>query len=153
MTCQADLQVFQGDDYQGAVSVLDSAGNPVDLTGFTAQAQIRIMPAQYWPLVAADITCDILLPNTVNLYIPSTVTVNLYCTYIWDLQLTDANGIVSTILSGNVYTELDVTRAAGAQQAESDKAFLPKCNAVQELQGIVPIGTLPVMLLPINAEL
>jgi hypothetical protein len=149
MICQADLQVYQGDDYQGTVAVLDSSGNAVDLTGYTALAQIRIMPAQYWPYVAADITCSIGSPNNVvDLYIPAVVTATLYCTYVWDLQLTDSAGLVSTVLNGNVYVEQDITRAAGAQQRESDQAWLVKHDTpwrsrLQQIHAIVDVGSLP----------
>jgi hypothetical protein len=144
-TCQADLQIFQGDDYQGTVTVLDSASKPVDLTGYTVLAQIRIMPAQYWPAVAATITCTVTLPNTITLFIPNTVTINLYCTYVWDLQLTDATGLISTILQGYVYVEQDISRQPGTlQQAESIRASLapPRSSNIRQQTIQVVIDTL-----------
>ena len=148
MICQADLQIYQGDDYSGTVTVLDSSGNAADLTGSAARAQIRIMPAQYWPYVAADIACTVVTPNTVNLYIPAAVTITLYCTYVWDLQLTDTFGMISTVLNGSVYVEQDITRAPGQQQLESDAAYLvnhrtPRTH--QQLQAEIDTGSISVI--------
>jgi hypothetical protein len=106
MPSKADLAIYQGDDYAAVVTV---DGVP-DLTGYVAQAQIRLGPADLCPQVVVEIDTALALPNQINLLIPDNITGRLSGIYMWDLQITDPAGITSTILAGNVVVTREVTR-------------------------------------------
>lgn len=109
MPNRADLSIYQGDDY-GAVVTVNNGQPPDVIAGYTARAQIREAPADECATVAAEITAVVVSP-VVNLSIPREVTVTLCGKYVWDLQLVDPSGTVSTILTGNVNVTSEVTRA------------------------------------------
>lgn len=106
MPTKADLAIYQGDDYAAVVTV----DGLTDLAGFTAQAQIRVGPADTNPQIVVEIDTALALPNTINLVIPNEVTLRLSGTYMWDLQVTDPGGVISTLLAGIVTVTPEVTR-------------------------------------------
>lgn len=107
----ADLVVYQGDDFTGVVSVMDATDAPADLTGYTAKAQIRKNVADREPAIAVEITATVMLPNLVILSIPNAETQALNGTYVWDVQIVSAAGVITTLLYGKVKLFLEVTRA------------------------------------------
>jgi len=107
------IDFTQGDDWASSVTVYDDSGAAADLTGFTAEAQIRRDVADLDPEVAAEITTEIVLPNIIVLSLLHGVTALLSGNYVWDLELTSPNGAVQTILSGTVVVTPEVTRPAG----------------------------------------
>jgi hypothetical protein len=109
MQTNAPLYIYQGDDYAGVVTVLDSNGAAVDLTGYTPKAQIRLGPADHNPVVV-DITTSLVLPNMVSLSIPHSMTTTLNGNYVWDFQLTASDSTIETLLAGGVVVTLEVTR-------------------------------------------
>jgi hypothetical protein len=109
----ANLEVYQGDDYAATVMVTDSAGNAVNLTGYAIQSQVRAGPADNNPTIVCDVTCTFTAPNQITLSIPHATTTTLAGNYQWDLQLTSATGIVTTILAGGVAVTQEITRGPG----------------------------------------
>jgi hypothetical protein len=110
MPSRADLRIYQGDDYIATVTV--NGGTPPEvIAGYTAKAQIREDTADACPTVTAEIVAEVVSP-VVNLSIPHDVTAALCGEYVWDLQLIDPGGVVSTILAGNVIVTSDITRSA-----------------------------------------
>ena len=120
MPDQADLDIYQGDDYAATVSVLDAAGNPVDLAGYQARAHIRKGPGQAYPVIV-DVAVSV-NPNTITLAIPASQTSGLSGKYIWDLELTSTEGIVTTILHGYVNVSNEVTRVWNAPATDHSPA-------------------------------
>ena len=108
MPGKANLVLYQGDDYAAVVTVSGVS----DLSGYTAQAQIRLGPADSNPQVVVEIETTVAPPSTINLEIPNDITGQLSGMYAWDLQVTDPDGIVSTILAGSVVVTPEVTREA-----------------------------------------
>lgn len=111
MPGKANLVLYQGDDYAAVVTVSNGGGS-LDLTGYTAQAQIRMGPADSNPQVVVEIDTSVDPPNQIGLTIPSDITGQLSGVYAWDLQVIDPNGVVSTLLAGNVTVTPEVTREA-----------------------------------------
>jgi hypothetical protein len=101
------LDLYQGDDYAAIVHVT-FGGAPADLTGYTVDAQIRRNNADADPIeatIGATISgSDIILD------IDKSVTTILPGSHMWDLQLTDATGTVTTIMRGPVRVMLEITR-------------------------------------------
>jgi hypothetical protein len=107
----ADLLIYQGDDYSAVVTVTDGTNTPPDLSGYTAQAQIRQGPADANPDIVVDITVSLTPPNQIQLSIPRTTTTTLsHPLYMWDLALTAPDGTVETILRGWAQMTREVTR-------------------------------------------
>jgi len=109
MPSKATLAIYQGDDYFAVVTVTNGTPTPPDLTGYEAQAQIRLSIADK----AADVIVEIATQiegNQIFLSIPAAQTVPLSGTYAWDLQLTRPDGTIVTILAGGVVVTGEVTR-------------------------------------------
>jgi hypothetical protein len=111
MLSKANLEIYQGDDYQGTVTVTNGSTPPDQvLAGYTAQAQIRNGPADKNSAVVIQIQTAVTSPN-VLLTIPKAQTVTLQKSpYAWDLQLTAPDGTITTILAGQVIVTPEVTR-------------------------------------------
>jgi hypothetical protein len=103
-----DLVLYKGDFFQMSVTLKDSTGDPIDLTGSTAQCSIKAN------LAATDsfnamLTVTPLL-GKVDVLFPSSVTSLLNAgDYVWDMQLTDVDGNVRTYFAGDVKVYGEVT--------------------------------------------
>lgn len=111
MAAQANLKIYQGDDYVADVVVMQADGvTPADLTGFTAQSQIRISPGDTSANGAAEFTVGI-TNNIISLTLTNAVTKALSSpTYVWDLQIIDPVGWITTLLYGAVQVTQEVTK-------------------------------------------
>jgi hypothetical protein len=107
---KGDLLIYQGDDYAATVLVSHD-GIPPDqvLLNYTAKAQIRNGFADDFSTVIVEIQTLVQTPY-VNLSIPKAQTLNLMGDYLWDLQVIDSSGVVTTILYGNATVLQEVTR-------------------------------------------
>lgn len=106
---QVDLTLYRGDDFFLDVEVTDSGGAPFDLTGYTAAAQIRATAdAADPPAASFD---PVIAGSTIHLHLPHGEATGLPTPNgAWDVQITDATGIVTTLAFGAVTTTPDVTR-------------------------------------------
>src|SRR6187402_3391613 len=94
-----DLSIYQGDTHSWTVTVLAEDGAPADITGSTAKAQIRRSVADTDPTVAAELATSVASP-VVTMSLSSAQTRPLTGRYVWDLQLTDGAGAITTIMAG-----------------------------------------------------
>ena len=106
---QADLYIYQGDDFTAVVTVLNEDGSEADITGYTAKAQIRGDVADKAD-VMAELTTFVQSPY-VTLSLMHTETANL-CggRSVWDLELTSPEDTVVTVLAGRAFVTAEVTR-------------------------------------------
>jgi len=109
MATKANLALYQGDDFSAVVTVTNGQAPADVLTGYTAQAQIRKTFADLATDVECEITTSIDSPY-IYLQIPHDVTAKLAGNYLWDLQIADAGGLITTLLAGAVTVSLEVTR-------------------------------------------
>ena len=111
MLSRADLEIYQGDDYRARVQVVDAATPPDQiLAGHTARAQIRSGPADTAPAVVMEMSAQVNSPY-VDLTIPHDDTTTMTPgNYVWDLEVVDGNGLVTTILAGHAVVIPEVTR-------------------------------------------
>jgi hypothetical protein len=116
----ADLEVYQGDDFLATVTVMEGS-KPADITGYTAQAQIRRDVADNDPEVAVEITTVVTSPY-ITLSILHDVTATMSGIYVWDLQIINTDGAIETILTGQVRVTQEVTRAV----AKTDGVLVKK---------------------------
>jgi hypothetical protein len=115
MAAKASLTIYQGDDYVANVLVMEGDGvTPADLTGFTAQSQMRVNANDTSPNGAAEFTIGI-TGNLITLTLTNDVTRNLSSpSYIWDLQIIAPNGWITTLLFGNIQVVREVTKVYAA---------------------------------------
>jgi hypothetical protein len=117
MISRQDLSIYQGDDYQAMVNVVNADGTPADITGYSVAAQIRRKVADAASTVDAELVTEVESP-TIKLFLGHEKTVQLSGVYAWDLQLTEtATGFITTILTGKVTILQEVTREAVAASA------------------------------------
>jgi hypothetical protein len=105
---QVNLVLYEGDDFTFMVSVKDSSGQPVDLTGVTARAQIRASITAPAILGSFTPTVDALAGN-IWLHLADTVSSALPSTGVWDVEI-DRGGEITTLAAGTVSMTPDVTR-------------------------------------------
>jgi len=116
-----NLEIYQGDTFKVTVRLRSrnadgSLGAYLDLTGCTAKAQIRSTEAS--DTVIAEFVTEILdqtaTPGGVKLSLTHGVTAALAPTSaageLWDMQITFADGTVTTYLRGGVKITAEVTR-------------------------------------------
>ena len=107
---KADLQIYQGDDYMASVKVMNDDGTDADLTGYTAQAQIRYGPADEEEEIIVDLAPVVAPEGLIAFTIPRAVTADLSGRYQWDLQIVAGTGEVTTLLAGDVVAVKEITR-------------------------------------------
>ena len=105
-----DLVVYEGDALRFTLTIKDSLGAAVNLTGYTAKAQLKTSYSDSSPI---DFVVTIPTPanGVVSVYLAPATTAALIpgSSYIYDLQLTAPGGDVRTYLKGDVSVLPEVT--------------------------------------------
>jgi hypothetical protein len=110
MPSTTHLRIYRGDDYAADIAVTAPDGTPSDLTGYTAQSQIRTGTGDTSPNGVAEFTTAI-VDNVVTIVLDHDVTKDLKRSqYYWDLQITDAAGWITTLMAGQVYVTGEITK-------------------------------------------
>lgn len=105
------LELYQGDDYPLRLEFENLDGSSQDVSGFTYRAQIRrAATSPGAPLATFDVDLAQAASGVVELLLPSDQTAGLPARCVWDLEETDDNGIVTTLMAGAVTVEREVTR-------------------------------------------
>lgn len=109
MAIKANIIVDQGSSFQTSINVTDDDENAIDLTNYTAVAQMR---KHYTSSNAVNFTATIspalgvvtlaLTANATNAIAPGR--------YVYDCELTDNNGTVTRLVEGIVTVTPGVTR-------------------------------------------
>lgn len=101
--------LYRGDSWGITVKPTTPDGTPIDVSGWTAIAQVR---AKYDSTdVLATITTAVSVDG-IALSLSPTETSALHGKPVWDLQTTTAEGLVRTLLAGTFTIVSDVTRVA-----------------------------------------
>lgn len=105
----SNLYIDQGCDYSVTVDVTDATGEPMDLTGYTAEAQIR---RTYSSLTTtATFTTSVATNGTVTISLTNTQTTAIESgRYVYDLNITDTNDNTTRVIEGQVIITPGVTR-------------------------------------------
>ena len=105
-----NISINVGETFSEDLTLLGSAGNGVvDLTGFTAQSQLRKHPSN--PRFA-DIQVGIVnaTQGLINISIASTITENLQGgRHVYDIILTKPNGFKFVAVEGNALVRSGIT--------------------------------------------
>jgi hypothetical protein len=106
------LDLYRGDTFARTFVLWQDAERtqPVDLTDATARAQVR---DEVVGELIVELVASIELPNTVQVGLAADdwPAGSTFTAGVWDLELTFADGSVSTIAAGPVRVSGDVTRA------------------------------------------
>lgn len=110
MAIIANLYIDQGTDFSITVDVTDSAGDILELTGYTAAAQIRKTYSS--STVSATFATSIAeLAGQVTISLTDTQTAALEAgRYVYDLNITSAAGVVTRVIEGQAIVTPGVTR-------------------------------------------
>lgn len=109
MATKANLVIDQGSTYIVEIDLTDQYGDPLNLTGFVANSQIRKWYSSSSP--AASFTTTIYPPSTIVLTLTANQTSNLVAgRYVYDVEATSLNNATSRIVEGIVTVTPQVTR-------------------------------------------
>lgn len=106
MSSPISLTFNQGETVQFPVTIKDSTGTPIDLTGYTFASDIR---KEYTTPVISSFTINTtdLLNGEFVLELSATVTEGLpvntsgrVTSFVFDLDMNDGTGVISTPISG-----------------------------------------------------
>ena len=109
MAIKGNIIIDQGSTFQTSINVTDENDDIVNLTGYTAAAQMR---KHYTSSNATSFSTNIspsigvvtlsMTANTTNLLVPGR--------YMYDCELTDSNGLVTRLVEGIVTVTPGITR-------------------------------------------
>lgn len=109
MATKANIYIDQGSTFTTTVTITDSYGDPIDLTGHTGAGQMR---KSYTSSTAYNFT--VAVGNTtgvITLSMSANATANIAGgRYLYDVELTSASGLVSRVLEGIVTVNPNITR-------------------------------------------
>jgi len=108
-----DITIDQGSDYSLGITVKDSVGDPLDLTGYSARAQLR--PKKDSTILSASFTCEIGSPPTdgqITMTLANAISTAMTAgTYYYDLEVyTAGDGYVKRLIEGKARVKQEVTR-------------------------------------------
>ena len=109
MALKANIVIDQGSTFQTSINVTDDNELPIDLTGYSAAAQMR---KHYTSSNATSFTTSIsaalgVVTLSMNAATTNTITAGRY---LYDCELTDPNGAVTRLVEGIVTVTPGITR-------------------------------------------
>jgi hypothetical protein len=109
MATKANIIIDQGTTFSTVITLADEDGNAIDLTGYSANSQIRkhysSSNSQSFSVSLGGIL------GTVTLSLTSVQTANLVAgRYVYDVEVTSSSNVVSRIVEGIVTVTPEVTR-------------------------------------------
>jgi hypothetical protein len=111
MGAKANIVIDQGADFSTSITVADTDGNIVDLTGYTGRGQIR---KHYSSSTKVDLTVTFGSPRTdgkVTLALSNVQTANIEAgRYVYDAELITSSNTVSRLVEGIATVTPEVTR-------------------------------------------
>lgn len=119
MSVVSAITIVQGDNFRPAFRIGTRTSNsrpiiPTDLTGASAKLQVRVTEDSVTPSIDASTaggTITITGPDgLIEVNVPGTSTASLLGSYVWDLEITYADGVVQTPVSGTLTVTRGVTR-------------------------------------------
>ena len=109
MAIYANLVVDQGTDFSSFVTLEDTTGATVNLTGYTAAGMVR---RTYKSSTKIDFTTSIPDPSSGEIKIQldsATTTAMKAGRYVYDIEITSSGGAVSRVVEGQLEVNQGVT--------------------------------------------
>mgnify|MGYP007029125622 FL=1 len=103
MEAVANFTIDQGTTFSSTVTVKDSTGSPLDLTGYTATAKMALGYAS--TRTRTDLTIEFTADRTtggvtMSLTATQTAALEAPARYVFDLDITDSSGTVTRVIEG-----------------------------------------------------
>ena len=111
MAAVANFNIDQGTTFSSTVTVKDSTGNPLDLTGYTATAKMALGYSS--TRTRTDLTIEFTSDRTtggvtMSLTATQTAALEAPARYVFDLDITDSSGTVTRVIEGLMTTRPNV---------------------------------------------
>ncbi len=109
MATKANLLIDQGSTFSTTVTITDTSGNLLDLTGYTGAAQMR---KSYTSTTAHNFSVSVgNTSGTITLSMSANTTANIAGgRYLYDVELIDTSNTVSRVFEGIVTINPNITR-------------------------------------------
>jgi hypothetical protein len=109
MATKANLTIDQGATFNTVITLTDNNGDPIPLTGYSGAAQMR---KHYTSSTATSFVValggDL---GTITLGLSANATANISAgRYLYDVEITDTEGLVSRVFEGIVTVNPNITR-------------------------------------------
>ena len=103
MAAVANFNIDQGTTFSSTVTVKDSSGSPLDLTGYTTSAKMALGYAS--TRTRTDLTIEFTADRTtggvtMSLTATQTAALEAPARYVFDLDITDSSGTVTRVIEG-----------------------------------------------------
>lgn len=109
MATKANLVIDQGTTYSTDINLTDENGDPLNLSGYSANSQIRKHYTSSNSIVFS--TTINATSGVITLSLNANQTANIVSgRYVYDIELTDASNSISRIVEGIVTVTPQVTR-------------------------------------------
>jgi hypothetical protein len=103
-----DLAIEQGSTFRRSIPVLNDAGTPIDLTGWSARGQIRLTYRDAGAVY--DLALEVSGSN-VEMTVPAADSSEWTWRHgVYDVELIDVDGAPTRLMQGNVTVSPEVTR-------------------------------------------
>lgn len=110
-TPKVDLVARRGDTFSKNYLVRDRNGNVADLTGYVFVSQVRSDTESVTVITTPTITVTSAVEGAISLTMTAAQTAAWTLdVMVYDVQATAPDGVVTTIVAGNIKVEKDVTR-------------------------------------------
>ena len=110
MAYRYDLHIDQGSTLALEIECQDDLGNPMDLSGYSASAQVRFRYSDATPAAVFSVMLNE-EPGLVSLKLGAPQTAALVKPFgVWDCELTAPDGSVQRLAAGKVTVSPEVTR-------------------------------------------
>ena len=109
MATKANLVIDQGTHYSTTISIASMNDEAIDLTGYSASAQMR---KHYTSANSVNFACEIdaAVGDVILSLTPAQTNAMLPGRYVYDVEVTNSAGVVSRIVEGMVTITPGVTR-------------------------------------------
>jgi hypothetical protein len=111
MAIKANLFVDQGSDFSATVSLVDASGNALDLTDYTANAQMR---KNYASSSATTFTATVNTPKTLGVLTLSLTNAQTSALepgrYLYDVEIVSNTNVITRVVEGIVTVTPNITR-------------------------------------------
>lgn len=106
---KVDITVYRGDSGSFRISVKDPDNNPIDISGATWDADIRVKDKD--PVAVTSFVIEPVVGDTssITVSLPSENSALLTRSGVYDIQMT-LNDVVTTLIAGEIILTLDVSR-------------------------------------------
>ncbi len=110
-----DYQIYSGDTLEAVINWKDAAGDPLPLSAYTALLQVKVDKTSATSVVELTETSGIVLTDTYpnisfTVSAADILLLDIASAYFYDLQLTSAGGVVTTISTGTIVSLQDNSR-------------------------------------------